>query len=351
MSTIKIILFVFLIFNTLIANTHYLEIPQLQDENVLDLKVGVRPYRKTGIRVQADWFDKKIIVHNYGHGGAGLTLSWGSAQEVLEIVNQEVVIKKFLKDEDCIAIIGAGIMGLCVADVLYDNGYKVKVYAEKLHPDTTSDIAAGFFGSFSVAIPEDKKKKEQFERILKNSEEKLLEIMRAPDQGIKGVCLTDFYIFNTENEDETVYFSNETEKKCCKKEKLIMKGPFYFESIFRKIQEKGIQFIVRKFNNLEEILALPESIIINCTGIGARNLFDDSELIGIKGHLVHLKKDNCNYLLGNADEKTSFFIMPWDDRLVIGSRLTQEFNNDSCVLDIEKCKETLNLARSFFKKG
>jgi D-amino-acid oxidase len=48
--------------------------------------VGLRPFRKTGIRVEkARLRDGRSVVHNYGHGGSGFTLSWGCAREVLEL--------------------------------------------------------------------------------------------------------------------------------------------------------------------------------------------------------------------------------------------------------------------------
>jgi D-amino-acid oxidase len=53
---------------------------------VLAERVGLRPFRKSGIRIErARLLDGRIVVHNYGHGGAGFTLSWGCAREVLEL--------------------------------------------------------------------------------------------------------------------------------------------------------------------------------------------------------------------------------------------------------------------------
>jgi D-amino-acid oxidase len=50
-------------------------------------RLGLRPYRKSGVRVEAGRLaDGRAIVHNYGHGGAGFTLSWGCARTVLELV-------------------------------------------------------------------------------------------------------------------------------------------------------------------------------------------------------------------------------------------------------------------------
>jgi D-amino-acid oxidase len=49
-------------------------------------RVGLRPFRKTGVRVEAvHWSDGRTVIHNYGHGGSGFTLSWGCAERVLEL--------------------------------------------------------------------------------------------------------------------------------------------------------------------------------------------------------------------------------------------------------------------------
>ncbi|MEY2576964.1 MAG: D-amino-acid oxidase [Verrucomicrobiota bacterium] len=49
-------------------------------------RVGLRPCRRSGVRVEADKLpDGRTVIHNYGHGGAGFTLSWGCAQTVLEL--------------------------------------------------------------------------------------------------------------------------------------------------------------------------------------------------------------------------------------------------------------------------
>jgi D-amino-acid oxidase len=54
--------------------------------SILAERVGLRPFRKSGVRLERDQLrDGRTVIHNYGHGGAGFTLSWGCAREVLEI--------------------------------------------------------------------------------------------------------------------------------------------------------------------------------------------------------------------------------------------------------------------------
>jgi D-amino-acid oxidase len=50
---------------------------------VLAERVGLRPFRKSGVRLERNQLpDGRTVIHNYGHGGAGFTLSWGCAQAV-----------------------------------------------------------------------------------------------------------------------------------------------------------------------------------------------------------------------------------------------------------------------------
>lgn len=57
--------------------------PELRDATVLGTSVGLRPAR-SAVRLEPESSPAGRIVHNYGHGGAGVTLSWGCAQEVAQ---------------------------------------------------------------------------------------------------------------------------------------------------------------------------------------------------------------------------------------------------------------------------
>ena len=59
---------------------------KIEKSNVLVERVGLRPFRRSGVRVERDQLrDGRTVVHNYGHGGSGFTLSWGCAAEVFEL--------------------------------------------------------------------------------------------------------------------------------------------------------------------------------------------------------------------------------------------------------------------------
>lgn len=61
---------------------------QIEQPKVVVERVGLRPFRKSGVRVEAgELRDGRAVIHNYGHGGAGFTLSWGCAGKVLELAD------------------------------------------------------------------------------------------------------------------------------------------------------------------------------------------------------------------------------------------------------------------------
>ena len=58
--------------------------------NILRERVGLRPFRKSGVRLEKEKLrDGRIMIHNYGHGGSGFTLSWGCAQEVFALATAD----------------------------------------------------------------------------------------------------------------------------------------------------------------------------------------------------------------------------------------------------------------------
>ena len=76
-------------------------------ERILKTVVGLRPYRSGGFRLTRDALGDKKIIHNYGHAGDGVSLSWGCAEVAAEMAAQG-------SDGD-IAILGSGVMGLTLS--------------------------------------------------------------------------------------------------------------------------------------------------------------------------------------------------------------------------------------------
>ena len=97
--------------------------------------------------VRSEKMDEKLVVHNYGHGGAGISLSWGSSALAL----RETLGQK----PGEVAVIGSGIMGLTSARLLQDAGWDVTIYTRDVYRHTTSNVAAGEWGPFSAHRPSD----------------------------------------------------------------------------------------------------------------------------------------------------------------------------------------------------
>ena len=58
----------------------------IEKPKVLAERVGLRPFRKSGVRLErANLDENRVFIHNYGHGGSGFTLSWGCAHEVFDL--------------------------------------------------------------------------------------------------------------------------------------------------------------------------------------------------------------------------------------------------------------------------
>jgi D-amino-acid oxidase len=79
--------------------------------------VGLRPFRRSGFNVSVEHLDEKPIIHNYGHGGGGISLSWGTADLVLQHA-----LSTTYRDA---AVVGCGAVGLATARLLQDHGFTV----------------------------------------------------------------------------------------------------------------------------------------------------------------------------------------------------------------------------------
>ena len=62
----------------------------------------------------------------------------------------------------------------------------------------------------------------------------------------------------------------------------------YLPAVMQDFRIAGGQIEVREFRNLAELQTLPQRVIVNCTGLGAKMLFGDDELTPVKGQLTIL---------------------------------------------------------------
>jgi glycine/D-amino acid oxidase-like deaminating enzyme len=69
---------------------------------------------------------------------------------------------------------------------------------------------------------------------------------------------------------------------------MMVEPPVYLTALVRDVRLAGGSFVVRRFANPGELASLSEPTIVNCTGLGARDLFGDEELVPVKGQLTVL---------------------------------------------------------------
>lgn len=123
---------------------HRLERVLVSPERIIRTVVGLRPFRPSGFHVDAETLGDKLLVHNYGHGGCGVTLSWGTANLAVKLVIDS-------GRAGPTAVLGCGAVGLATARLLQSRGFDVTIFARELPPDTTSNIAgASWYPSLVV---------------------------------------------------------------------------------------------------------------------------------------------------------------------------------------------------------
>ena len=258
---------------------------------VIRTVAGLRPYRRSGFVVRAEPLGEKRLVHNYGHGGAGITLSWGTSKLATEL--------GLPGHSGPVAVIGSGAVGLATARLVQEAGFPVTIYAAALPPDTTSNIAGGQFHpaysfSESAVTPEFRT---QFARALDYSWRRF-QIMVGDGYGIRWLPT---YEPGTEPETQVAPNFPPVNRVLTHAEhpfpvdNVVLYDTMYVETgrylrqMMRDLQIAGGRIEVRKFASPADIASLPESLVINCTGLGSRDLFGDSELRPARGQLAILE--------------------------------------------------------------
>jgi len=266
--------------------------PVIADESrIIRTMAGLRPYRRQGFVVRAEQLAEKRLVHNYGHGGGGITLSWGTSKLATDLGLQG--------HSGPVAVLGSGAVGLANARLAQEAGFPVTIYAAALPPDTTSNIAGGQFHpayafSESAVTPEFL---DQFTRALDYSWRRF-QIMVGEDYGIRWLPT---YVESDSPEAKTIATFPPINRMLTAAENpfpwastlrydtMYIETGRYLRQMVRDVQIAGGRFVVRKFASPNEIAALPESLVFNCTGLGSRDLFNDQDLHPARGQLAILE--------------------------------------------------------------
>ena len=278
------------------------------------ITVCTRPFRASGPRIEAEPMGDKLIVHNYGHGGSGWSLSWGSGEAALELA----LAGRDPAHTD-LAVIGCGALGLSAAILAQRaNCRSVTIYAKDLPTETRSFRATGSWTPDSrlalanAASPAFANRWEQMTRTSWRHFQALLAEPQSP------VSFNDRY---TPSDLHPEAF----DRKRCAKNPLgfaifrdsvadlsrqaedfgpgshpfptawVRRRPEMRFDITHLVARLTDEFRVhggvlesREFHTPTDLLALAQPVILHCTGYAARKLFGDDSLVPVRGQIAWL---------------------------------------------------------------
>lgn len=292
--------------------------------------VGLRPYRPSGFVVDAQRFGNKLLVHNYGHGGGGVTLSWGTASLAVDMARDFLIARK-QPGPRRFAVLGCGVSGLSTARLLqrrFQNGPgTVTIYAKDLPPDTTSNIAGAWWSPTSVYETATPKFDEQFRQACRMSH-RAFQLLVGPEYGVRWIDTfelirneaslgrelaggNDLYPQLEIHRDPDNYFGFPFVKQYSS---MLIEPSIYLSALLRDFYIAGGRVVVKEFRSRQEIARLRESVIFNCTGLGSRALFGDEGLTPVRGQLeILLPQPEVDYCY-----LSSGYMFPRRDGIILG---------------------------------
>jgi len=331
--------------------TRRLERVDVSEDRIIRRAVGLRPFRPSGFVVRAASLGDKLLVHNYGHGGAGVTLSWGTAALSADLVRES-------GRSGPVAVLGCGVVGLSTARELQDRGFEVTIYARDLPPDTTSNVAGAMW---QPSFPFDRGRRTpafdaQFEPAQKISNRRFQGLV-GPDYAVRW---REVFTLSDDPDADGLPDWGLPELYPAKRALPPSENPFpasrvvvedtlfiepatYLRALMRDVRLAAGRIVVRAFASPSEVSALPEPVVVNCTGLGARDLFGDAELVPIKGQLtVLLPQPEVDYAVATRD----LYMFPRSDGILLGG--THERGVWTLEPDLEAEKRILAGQRAIF---
>lgn len=290
-------------------------------DRIFRITVCARPFRAQGPRMDVEKVGDKTVVHNYGYGGSGWSLSWGAAA----ITAQTTMSAADGSRE--IAVVGAGALGLTAATMLQRAGAKVTIYAKERAPYTRSSRATGSWtpsSRIALGSAVDAGFAARWEAMARSSFSYYQSYL-----GMAGTPIewTDRYGLWDEERKPGERRSGVPEPQhdflhldsriadLVPKQEMMPPGstPFptrfvsrttsmafnvadYSRQLSNDFLLAGGKFEDREFHSPQELTALPEKVIVNCTGLGARALWKDDSIIPVRGQIAWLiPQDGAQY--------------------------------------------------------
>lgn len=300
---------------------------------VIRSTVGLRPHRPQGFVLRAEKLGEKLLVHNYGHGGAGWSLSWGTGTMAADMVREA--------GHQQAAVIGCGIVGIACARLLQRRGIRTTIYTAAVPPETTSNMAEAAFTPTSGLIDFTQRSPEweaQFRQAVQIAYREW-QLLANPDMGVSWV---DNYAPTETAEarggnvllpesvrgDRTVLGPGEhpfASTYAIHRRDMRFEPSIALDALLRDFMIFGGRVELRRFASRDELARLDEPAIVNCTGIGSRDLMGDTALVPLKGQLhVLAPQEGVDYstsggLKLDMEAPGGFlYMMPRRDGIVLG---------------------------------
>lgn len=256
-------------------------------ERVIRVTTGLHPFRLSGFVVRAEKFDDNVVVHNYGHGGAGITLSWGTSQLAVEEAART-------GETNC-AVIGCGVVGLSTARLLQQRGLSPVIYTKEMPSLTTSNVAGGYWEP--ITLYDHDRVTPEFRRQFSDAAEfayRRYQLMAGDLYGVRWLPTYSFsesaqsapnpsslmreidslhpesrQLSNGENPFRQPYVSTH--------QAMLIEPSIYLNALIRDYELAGGKIVIREFASQRDVLVPDHKLFLNCTGLGAKQLFADSE--------------------------------------------------------------------------
>ena len=299
--------------------------------------VGLRPFRPAGFVLRAERMGDQVVVHNYGHGGGGISLSWGTAE--LAAREAEAAAGR----ERRAAVLGCGVVGLSTARLLQRRGWTVTLYARDLPPRTTSNVAGGQWTPTSVfdrdaAAPAFV---EQFALASRIAYRYYQDFVGA-GYGVRWI--DNYYLSDEPPGDDWLagllpdVFASATElaphehpfaaSSVQRVRTMLIEPAIYLNALLRDTHVAGGRVVVGELRDRQEVAALPERVVVNCTGLGAAELFGDEQLLPVKGQLTILfPQPEVDYIA----IQRGLYMFPRSDGILLGGT----FERGDASLDVD----------------
>ena len=323
-------------------------------DRIIRRVVGLRPFRPAGFVLRADRLGDQVVVHNYGHGGGGITLSWGSAELAVREADAAA-----LSGERRAAILGCGVMGLTTARLLQRRGWVVTIYARDLPPRTTSNVAGGQWTPSSVfdtdaVTPTFRTQFIEATRLAFRS----FQDLTGPEYGVRWI--DNYYLSDEPLSEEPGLFQQLPDvfpdaielaadehpfdaPYALRVRTMLIEPATFLNALLRDVRIAGGTVVVGEIRDRTQVAALPERVVINCTGLGAATLFGDDDLMPVKGQLTFLfPQPEVDYLVISD----GLYMFPRSDGILLGG--TFERGNADLAVDSEAERRIVEGHRRLF---